>query len=350
MKQLKFFFILLFFPVLLWGQNSLEGKMSPYTRHFLSMLKKSNDNPMSKERLEKSFVMKKEGNRIYVNAFVDKVHQGVELEHGFKGKGVIVGIVDTGFEYGHINFYSPTEKSLRIKKVWDQNQSDGPLPDGFYYGAEYKTEKDILNAQYDLKDETHATHVTGIAAGSDYSGDYYGVAPESELALVAFSEVSRDNVSILDGVKYIFNYAEEENKPCVINLSLGSHTGPHDGSSMFDRVCDDLQGPGRILVGAAGNEGGTALHVSKYVYPTDTLKTFLSFPVGAKFGYIDFWGEPDQVYKIRLFVYNRNTRKMMFLSDDINVSEENEVSYTLKNVNTDGAVGLIDIYTEKSFE
>ena len=234
MKQLKFFFILLFFPVLLWGQNSLEGKMSPYTRHFLSMLKKSNDNPMSKERLEKSFVMRKEGNRIYVNAFVllskdadievlksnevqintiannivtaripvdvletiaslpdvlridigcpvkkkmdlarplgnvDKVHQGVELEHGFKGKGVIVGIVDTGFEYGHINFYSPTEKSLRIKRVWDQNQSDGPLPDGFYYGAEYKTEKDILNAQYDLKDETHATHVTGIAAGSDY--------------------------------------------------------------------------------------------------------------------------------------------------------------------------------------
>ncbi|RGN50816.1 MULTISPECIES: S8 family peptidase [unclassified Bacteroides] len=414
MKQLKFFFILLFFPVLLWGQNSLEGKMSPYTRHFLSMLKKSNDNPMSKERLEKSFVMRKEGNRIYVNAFVllskdadievlksnevqintiannivtaripvdvletiaslpdvlridigcpvkkkmdlarplgnvDKVHQGVELEHGFKGKGVIVGIVDTGFEYGHINFYSPTEKSLRIKRVWDQNQSDGPLPDGFYYGAEYKTEKDILNAQYDLKDETHATHVTGIAAGSDYSGDYYGVAPESELALVAFSEVSRDNVSILDGVKYIFNYAEEENKPCVINLSLGSHTGPHDGSSMFDRVCDDLQGPGRILVGAAGNEGGTALHVSKYVHPTDTLKTFLSFPVGAKFGYIDFWGEPDQAYKIRLFVYNRNTRKMMFLSDDINASEENEVSYTLKNVNTDGAVGLIDIYTERN--
>ena len=44
--------------------------MSPYTRHFLSMLKKSNDNPMSKERLEKSFVMRKEGNRIYVNAFV----------------------------------------------------------------------------------------------------------------------------------------------------------------------------------------------------------------------------------------------------------------------------------------
>lgn len=54
-------------------------------------------------------------------------------------------------------------------------------------------------------------------------------------------------------MKYIYDYAESVRKPCVINMSLGSHIGPHDGTSTFDQVADNLQGPGKLFAGAAGN-------------------------------------------------------------------------------------------------
>ncbi len=53
--------------------------------------------------------------------------------------------------------------------------------------------------------------------------------------------------SITDGIKYIYDYAESVGKPCVINMSLGYHIGPHDGTSTFDRICDELQGEGRLF-------------------------------------------------------------------------------------------------------
>lgn len=277
---------------------------------------------------------------------VDAVQLGSNLPRPFDGTGVLVGIVDTGFEYAHPGFRNSSGHSLRIRRVWNQDNEKGPFPEGFYYGTELKTEAEILNARYDVVNMTHATHVTGIAAGSDRSTPYYGVAPGCELALVGMSKVIRDNVTILDGVKYLFDYAASVGKPCVVNLSLGVHTGPHDGTSLFDQACDELQGPGRLMVGAAGNEGETPLHVEKQISPVDTLKTFVSFPAAARYGDLDFWGEPGQAYRFRLFVYNRNTGKQMFVSDEFDASLTNEKTYRLKSLQADGAVGLIDVYTE----
>ena len=44
------------------------------------------------------------------------------------------------------------------------------------------------------------------------------------------------NVNITDGIQYCFDYAESVGKPCVVNISLGSHLGPHDGTSDTDRA------------------------------------------------------------------------------------------------------------------
>lgn len=77
--------------------------------------------------------------------------------------------------------------------------------------------------------------------------------------------INSDNTAVLDGVKYIFDYAKSVNKPCVVNLSLGSHLGPRDGSSTFDLLTSEMLGPGRILVGAAGNDGGSKCHVKKHL-------------------------------------------------------------------------------------
>ena len=64
------------------------------------------------------------------------------------------------------------------------------------------------------------------------------------------------------GIKHIFDLAESRNQPCVVNLSLGGHFGAHDGSSIAERMIDDLSGDGRVVVVSAGNEGNDSIHAS----------------------------------------------------------------------------------------
>src|SRR5262249_36065053 len=44
------------------------------------------------------------------------------------------------------------------------------------------------------------------------------------------------------------------------NLSLGTHVGPHDGTSAFETALNALTGPGRIIIKSAGNEGQQRIH------------------------------------------------------------------------------------------
>ena len=170
---------------------------------------------------------------------VDDVQNGVSLPEEYRGKGVVVGVVDNGFEFGHPNFYTRDKSELRIKRVWDQNVT-GTAPAGFGYGCEYTTIDDILAKGYDTNASTHGTHVLGIAAGADNTDgkNVYGVATDADIVLVSLNGnelINADNTTVIDGVKYIFDYAESVNKPCVVNLSLGSHLGPRDGSYHADR-------------------------------------------------------------------------------------------------------------------
>jgi len=60
--------------------------------------------------------------------------------------------------------------------------------------------------------------------------------------------------SILDGVDYVFAKCQEYNRPCVVNLSLGTTAGAHDGTSLIEQKLAEKTGPGRLIVAAAGNE------------------------------------------------------------------------------------------------
>lgn len=284
---------------------------------------------------------------------VDKVQAGSELSAPFQGTGVVVGIIDTGFEYGHPNFYNADQTELRIKRVWDQNKKGTP-PNGFNYGTELKTKAEILNAKNDNR-ETHGSHVTGIAAGADKLNDntFYGIASNADIVLVSMNTSANEteNVTVSDGIKFIYDYAESVGKPCVINMSLGSHIGPHDGTSSFDVISDAMQGKGKLLVGAAGNEGRDNLHISKNFEKTssDSLNTFLRFDRGIPYGMIDIWGEKDMKYTIQLQVYDKTKRSVKKYFDILDASkkEGNEESYSLV-LKTDGANGYISVITEVS--
>ncbi len=222
----------------------------------------------------------------------DLLHSGTGLSRQYKGNGVIVGIIDSGFDLLHPAFMDASGNT-RITRVWDQNADSGNPPSGYSYGAEISGAANIAAYQYTIgaDQESHGSHVAGIAAGSglNTSGKYTGIAPEAELVLIGMGGGS----AIIDGINYIFSYAASVGKPAVINMSLGSHIGPHDGTSSFDQSLDGLAGSGKILVGAAGNEGSTPLHLEANL-SGDTVKTFVgfeSYEIQGE-GLIDIWGSP----------------------------------------------------------
>ncbi len=205
-----------------------------------------------------------------------------------RGEGVVVGIVDCGIEYVHPNFYQPNQADeLRIKRVWAQRESRGTPPEGYEYGSEFKTPDEIKQAAYSRDGETHGTHVTGIAAGSGAGTAFVGAASKADLVIVP---TNLEDEGILDGIQYIHRYAKAEGKPCVVNLSLGQHVGPHDGTSVFDRAMDEMKEPGFVVVGAAGNEGRSQLYIGRDFTPNDTVfYTQVKFDPDTKNTYIDLW-------------------------------------------------------------
>ena len=240
---------------------------------------------------------------------VDNVHLNVgkTLPQGYTGKGVIVGLIDTGVEYGHRAFYNSRGTELRIRKSWEQTYlGGGNPPEGFSYGRELKTENELLQAAYDSRSAYHGSHTMGTAAGGgNLATPYYGMAPDADIVFVSFD--SEDNTSVADGIKYIFDYADEMDMPCVINMSLGSHHGPHDGTSYLDQVIDQLTGPGRIIVGAVGNEGEANMHATKTFTDNDkVMKTMLTLNSAQshKLHYLDIWGTPGSNLKVNMAIFN----------------------------------------------
>ncbi len=177
------------------------------------------------------------------------------------GEGVIIGIVDTGIDYTHPDFKNP-DGSTRISSIWDQTIDDEDgienTPSLYNYGSEY-LESDINKGtggiEYHKDEEGHGSHVAGIAAGNHPK--YRGVAPKAKIIAVKLdfnNEKNRNSADIIvDAINYIFQKAESLSLPAVVNLSLGTDFGPHDGSTLFEQAIDALTGPGKIVIAAAGN-------------------------------------------------------------------------------------------------
>ena len=93
------------------------------------------------------------------------------------GRGVLVGLVDSGVDYRHLAFLTADGKS-RILRLWDQGIPGNP-PKGYATGTEYTNEE--INEALSLSVQEgrrlvpsedgsgHGTAVLGVAAGSDFS-------------------------------------------------------------------------------------------------------------------------------------------------------------------------------------
>ena len=191
---------------------------------------------------------------------VTKVHSGEGLETPFTGKGVVIGVIDQGFQYDHAAFKTKDGKQ-RVRAVWDFTKKNSQPTTNIPTGGEKK--------------ESHATHVTGIAAGTDLSNKCGGVAPDADIIMMPSTF---DDDEIINGVKYVKEFAEKEGKPWVVNMSFGSQIGPHDGTQLYDQTIEKMIGKGGFVTAANGNEGGQKIHAMAEVPAGETRYLIFSRP------------------------------------------------------------------------
>jgi subtilisin family serine protease len=203
------------------------------------------------------------------------------IQQGMDGTGVVVGVADTGLDVTHPDFLD-AQGHTRVAWLLDLSSP----PRGVHADLEQKfgvaatqgsvlagavwsgADIDVAIAAGDMSmlphDEVgHGTLVTACAAGNGQGGKsiYRGIAPGASIVLARITgqgTTSIDTDDVLLGVGFLFDRAQALGKPVVVNLSLGSDFGPHDGTMAWEQALASFVGPdhpGRALVAAAGNSG-----------------------------------------------------------------------------------------------
>jgi len=278
--------------------------------------------------------LKKKTYRSRVLTNVDDVHslsadaQTAGLIQSYDGTGVVLGIIDTGIDFGHQMFKNSAGQS-RIKKKYVYNTTSEQLEE--YSGTSVY-----------FKDETHGTHTSTIAGGSDYQATAYvyttgtsyttvsnakfgGMAPGADLVLCDLGEELTDaNISAC--IKNISDYADQVGKPCVISLSLGGHFGPHDGTGDMADVCDQYTGKGKIILFASGNEGEDGIYLGKNASASSPAMTVLTSGTRSSYSVdygamISYARTPDTELAVRYYVVNTSTNRVLWTSNEITTDD-----------------------------
>ena len=236
---------------------------------------------------------------------VDSVHAGLDLPHPYHGEGVLIGVLDWGFDYTHPMFYDTTMTSSRIRAVWDQYRQAGPSPEGYGYGTAAYTPVTIQSMGSDTANvysySTHGTHVAGIAAGGGAGVGLTGMAPASELL---FATLMVDEAAALDAFEWMAGVAEADGKRLVINNSWGlPQWGTPDGTGLSSQFIDDLSTNGVVFVSSNGNNGDSNFHIDhSFSGPGDTIRSRVQFyPLSANpnaWGQnLTLWGETGESFE-----------------------------------------------------
>lgn len=220
---------------------------------------------------------------------LSKTHAGQVLngtEYGlpqaYDGSGVVIGVIDCGFDYQHIAFRKAEDNNVRrIVRVYDPENNTGHvvrIGDNVLPGSVFMGEQ-IDTLTTDDK-SSHGTHTASIAAGMHVNG-YGGMAPGAEIVLCSsrLLNVAIQETEVINCLKYIYSYADSVGKPCVVSVSVSTSSGPHDGNDRLSKAVASLTGPGRIFVIAAGN------NATKMQFCSGWAKK--NKPLNLLFGYYD---------------------------------------------------------------
>jgi minor extracellular serine protease Vpr len=221
---------------------------------------------------------------------VDQVHKTRPGWSGprLTGKGVLFGIMDSDFDTRHKAFLD-SNGFTRFVALWDQDTAGG-----FPNGRKRDHQGLLADSMFGLGTDGHGTFMASYGAGGDTSHPYYGVATE---AMIAGVKTAYSEAQIIDGLGWLDSLATALRVPCVINMSLGSPEGPHDGTSLIDRAIDNVAAKaGHIVVGAAGNDGNIRGHVALQVGRNLSKGTLVTPRIYSPWivSDIDLWGDSSK--------------------------------------------------------
>ena len=301
---------------------------------------------------------------------VDVVHDGTGdglSGHAYTGKGVTVGLYDTGLDPNHAAFRDANGNS-RVKAIYVRRSDTAANQD-------VTSPEDIASFTTEATSESHGTHVLGIIAGTNSAEGripsngngkipFYGPSYESDI-VIGCGDFT-DN-AILDGIASVVKKAKEIGQPAVVNLSLGSNNGAHDPNSDRSRFLDEL-GKDAIICISAGNEGGLPMAVKKrftamgagknlntFIVPQTTNSTNATTPI---FYTAEFWADSEEEFTFSLVIYDRSTGKVIesvpvskggsgrlaSSTSSLMASQYDGASYMSATADVDKATGRYNVY------
>lgn len=238
------------------------------------------------------------------------------------GRGVVLGIADSGIDYTHSVFRNPDGRS-RILAIWDQTAATVPNAD-ISFGRVYTQEQ--LNAALTKENpreavpvtdtDSHGTFLAGLAAGNEVpEKEFTGMAPEADILVVKLREAEEclksfwfiapetpayEEADVTAAVDFMIRFCLERSLPLVLLLGISSNQGSHSGLGNLNGYLNLVSAQrGRAVVLSGGNEGNAAHHFRGRSYagiPFQDAEVHIS---GVKEGlYIEFWGDVPDLYGI----------------------------------------------------
>ena len=212
--------------------------------------------------------------------------ENIADEYGYTGNGMVVAVLDTGFDRSHAAFQRmPAEENqgLTYSQVLASfNDLEATTQGGtitindVYYNAKVPFAYDYADNDPDVfpKSSSHGLHVAGVIGGYqedvapsegeafENNSTFRGVAPDAQLVICKVFPDEEDGLSggaetddILAALSDCITLGVD-----VINMSLGVSAGfsrEEDGNAIND-VYDKVYDAGINLVVAASNEGSSA--------------------------------------------------------------------------------------------
>jgi lactocepin len=194
---------------------------------------------------------------------------------GYKGEGMVVGIIDTGIDYNHKDMVltDTSNEKLTKEKVEEITKANN-LPGKFYtdkvpYGYNYMDKNDEIR---DLGSgaSMHGMHVAGTvgANGDENNGGIQGVAPEAQLlALKVFGNDPEMPFTFGDVYVKAIDDAIKLGAD-VLNMSLGSTAGFVSADDPEQQAVKRAVDNGVLMSISAGNSAyfGNGYYTSPLVF------------------------------------------------------------------------------------
>ena len=162
---------------------------------------------------------------------VKHVNANKVWEEGYTGKGILVGVIDTGVNY---------HKDL-AKNLWDGGEE--------YPNHGYNT----FENSHDVSDGfNHGTHCAGIICGDGTSGTQIGMAPDATIMCIKVMDNggAGNANSVCSGIEFAIEHGAD-----VLNMSLGFPSASNSTREALRQTYVNALEANVAIVTAVGNDG-----------------------------------------------------------------------------------------------